>query len=187
VRDTQIIISIIKKGAGKKPDYTMKLFENGLVEYEGYENIKIIGKVKTTIKKIRFLELLADFRNLNFFSLWDDYSIIDDPNQPRTIISISIPVETGEIRTKSVTYFQKDPSIPESLKKIENKINEIVDFNKWDKSYIDKQSEIETIEEIKEIDQIKKIDKEKPIVVKEKILKEKKKLKKLSRQLKKIY
>ena len=44
----------------------------------------------------------------------------------------------GEVKTKTVTFFQNDPSIPDNLKTIEKKIHKVVEFDKWDQSFVEK-------------------------------------------------
>jgi hypothetical protein len=142
-----IKITLRKEGYGKAPTYFIKIYEDGNVFYEGKENIKIIGRKETFIGKDKFFELLEDFRDSNFYNLKNDYSITDAKNIPQTIIQILIPVEDGKILRKTVTYFQKDPSIPEELKEIEKKIHEIVGFNQWEKPRIPEPVEKPIIEE----------------------------------------
>ena len=151
------MITLTKKGAGKAPDYYLKIFEDGTVIYEGFSHVKKLGKVETFVEKSKYKELLAEFKNLKFFDLRDDYSIIDDESHPRTIISISVPIDKSDIKTKTVTYFQKDPTVPNELKQIEKKIHDTVEWEKWDKLKF----ETKKVEEKKEI-----IKEEKPPEIK---------------------
>ncbi len=130
--DDLTVIKLRKKGFGKAPDFIIEIFEDGRVFYEGFENIELNGKFEKRFESNEFVEILRLIKKADFFGFKDDYSIYEDKTLPRTIISVSIPLKSGKIVSKSVTYFQKDPTIPEELKKIENKILEFIDFNEND-------------------------------------------------------
>ena len=59
------------------------------------------------------------------------YSVKDSFTRPYTVISISIPKETGEVATKNTKYYHGDKNVPKELKTLENKIDEIVGSNEW--------------------------------------------------------
>ena len=43
-----IIIKLRKDGAGIGPDYTLKIYGNGKVIFEGNQNVNVIGKAEDT-------------------------------------------------------------------------------------------------------------------------------------------
>jgi cell division protein FtsL len=142
--DNLIVITLIKKGFGKAPGFILKVFEDEKVFYEGFENVKVLGSYETTTIKDGFVELLELVKETGFFTLKDDYCIISDEKTPRTEISVSIPITTGEVRTKTVKFLQKDPTIPEGLKKLENKIVKVSGFDSWDKRTVTLEKKYET-------------------------------------------
>jgi len=125
------IIIELTKGGGIGPEYSLKIFGNGKVVYDGVGNVKVKGIVESSIDKNKFLSLLSEFKEADFFQLNDIYFIKDSITKPHTIISISIPKEEGKIATKSIKYYHEDKNVPEKLKNLENKIDEIVGSEKW--------------------------------------------------------
>jgi len=111
-------------GKGVKPSYNLEVDGDGDVVFVGHERVKKQGKTEMKIDNDRFLELLSLFKNVGFFSLSDSY---DYPGgQSRVAISISIPKDDGDVVTKSVSYYEDDPSVPEEVKNLEGKICDIV-------------------------------------------------------------
>jgi len=126
-----MVIKLTRGGTGISPDYSLTIYGNGKVVYDGVENVKVKGIVESSIDTEKFISLLSEFKESGFFSLNDVYSIEDSITRPYTVISISIPKETGEVATKSIKYYHGDKNVPKELKTLENKIDEIVGSNKW--------------------------------------------------------
>jgi len=126
-----MIIKLTKGGVGIGPDYSLTIHGNGKVIYAGIENVKVKGKVESSIDNNKVVSLLSQFKEAGFFSLNDVYSVEDSVGRPYTIISISIPKENGEMVTKSIKYHHGDRNVPKELKTLENKIDEMVDTNRW--------------------------------------------------------
>ena len=86
-----ITINLRKEGYGKAPSYSIKLYEDGNVYYEGKEDVKIISRKERFIGRDKSFEFLEYFRDSKFYNLKDDYSIPDEKEIPKTIIQISSP------------------------------------------------------------------------------------------------
>jgi len=126
-----IAIKLRRKGAGIKPDYSLTLYGNGVVLYEGYENVGIKGKIEEQIDKDKTMAILREFKNSDFFSLNDVYPVDGNKDVPYIFISISIKDESGEIKTKSISHYEGDQNVPKELLGLENKIDEITGSHKW--------------------------------------------------------
>lgn len=126
-----MIIKLTRGGAGISPDYSLTIHGNGKVIYDGVENVKVKGIVESSIDKDKITSLLLGFKESDFFSLNDTYSVKDSITRPYTVISISMPKENGKVITKSVKYYHGDRNAPKELKALEDEIDEIVGSNKW--------------------------------------------------------
>jgi len=127
----KIIINISKNGIGNDPKFNLKIFGNGEIEYNGIENVKIKGFIKSYISNEKTILLLKKFKEENFFTLNNSYPQNNFINNSSTTISISIPKENSEIIKKSVKYFNSYNEIPKNLLNLEKKIYEIVGLKKW--------------------------------------------------------
>lgn len=126
-----IIIRLTRKGAGVSPDYTIEIRGDGSLIYEGRDNVKTVGRVDESISEGKFMALLSEFKTSDFFSFKDNYVITDTVGKPYTIVSISLPNENNEIITKSITHYHGDQNVPEHLKNLEKKIEDVVGSEKW--------------------------------------------------------
>jgi len=126
-----LIIKLIREGAGIGPDDRLTIYGDGKVIYEGVENVEVKDVVESSIDNDKIVSLVLKFKELGFFSLNDIFSVEDSIDRPSTIISFSIPKETGEMITKSIKYYHGDKRVPKELKILENNIEEIVGSSKW--------------------------------------------------------
>ncbi len=150
----EIIIKIRKKGQNLEPDYNLVIYGFGKVKFDGFKNVKYMGKKEWDISDEKIIEILTEFKTTKFFALKDSYLIREDEIQPVSTISISIPDENGKILTKNVIYNQKDPSVPIELVNIEKKILELVEFERFNSKLVesnDRYKEKKEIEEKREI------------------------------------
>jgi len=145
-----VVIRLIKSGVGIGPDYSLSVYGNGKVLYEGVEKVKVKGVVESFIDNDKVLSLLSEFKEKGFFSLNDSYGEEDTNIRPCTKISISFQKEDGETVTKRVKYCKGDVNAPKELIALENKIQEIVDTIKW----VGGLSEYEDYEQKKEPEKI---------------------------------
>lgn len=133
-----IIIKLVRDGLGNGPCYSLTIYGDGKIVYEGFKNVKIMGKVEEIIDEDKIISILSDLKNSGFFSIDSNaYKIDETAGRPYTIITISTPGENNITQSKSITHYDDDPFVPIYLKKIENKIDEIVGSEKWVKKAID--------------------------------------------------
>lgn len=103
------------------PDYSLTIFGNGTVIYEGRNFVDTTGKQITSISKEQVRMLIDEFYRIDFFSLEDEYSD-QVTDLPTTTTSIRI-----DNRFKQVMDYY---GAPEQLKDLEDKIDEVT------KSYV---------------------------------------------------
>ena len=126
-----VVIKLVRVGAGVNPDYTLTIYGNSTVIYEGRDNVKIKGDVEASISEGKIMELLSEFKDSGFFSLEDNYMTAGAHGKPHTIVSITMPTGTGNTITKKITHYHGDKNVPEQLKTLEDKIDEIAGTGKW--------------------------------------------------------
>jgi hypothetical protein len=126
-----VIIRLTKSGVGTDPDYSLSIYGNGKVLYEGAERVKVKGVVESRIDSDKVLSLLSEFKEKGFFSLNDSYGEEDTNIRPHTKISISFQKKDGETIAKRVIYYKGDINAPKELIELGDKIEEIVGTDRW--------------------------------------------------------
>lgn len=104
------------------PDYTVTVFGNGTVVYEGRNFVAVEGMQRGQISQEDVRELVDEFYDARFFNMRDRYeqSVTDLPSQTTSI--------TIDGKTKSVYRYGFEP---ERLAMLEDKIDEIAQTEKW--------------------------------------------------------
>ncbi|WP_415282862.1 DUF6438 domain-containing protein [Candidatus Nitrososphaera sp. FF02] len=104
------------------PDYTVTVFGDGTVVYEGRNYVAVEGEQRGQISKEDVRELVNEFYQVGFFNFDDAYtdSVTDLPSQTTSI--------TIDGETKSVFRYG---SKPPKLIILEDKIDEIAQTEKW--------------------------------------------------------
>jgi hypothetical protein len=104
------------------PDYTVAVFGNGTVVYEGRNFVAVEGVQKGQITQDDVRDLVDEFYSTGFFNMRDRYeqSVTDLPSQTTTI--------TIDGNTKSVYRYGSEP---ERLAMLEDRIDEIAQTEKW--------------------------------------------------------
>lgn len=124
---------------GVCPKYSVKIFTDRSLIYEGINFVKIKGKVNSEISKDQFQQLITEIKKANYFSLRNSYS--DEKDGCKALSSDSPWVYTTiqiAARKKSVAHylgcvggnnkFDKELKI---LTKLEDKIDEIIGIDQW--------------------------------------------------------
>ncbi len=124
-----IVIKLDRFGKQGKPDYSITINGEGKVIYEGRANVAKKGIAESFISEEDFMSLLSDFKNSDFFSLDEDF--IKDESKGYNIISITLPLEEGKVKTRKIRFSDNFESLPESLIYLSNLIDEMVDSNRW--------------------------------------------------------
>ena len=128
---TDLTISM-KRGMcmGTCPVYSLDIFGNGTVVYNGERFVNVTGKQVSSISEDKVKELVEEFYKMNYFSLNDTYDKIIKTDQPTVSTSINI---NG---TSKNVFDNLGAIAPEDLRLLENKIDEITNSNKWVEPYV---------------------------------------------------
>jgi Domain of unknown function (DUF6438) len=108
------------------PVYSLTIFGNGSVVYQGIKNVNTTGIHTYQIPKDRARELVNEFINIYYFALKDKYSDSSNASSIETVTtSININGRTKTILDEKTSY------APESLRVLEDKIDNITNSRQW--------------------------------------------------------
>ncbi len=108
------------------PVYSLTILGNGQVIYRGEKFVKIKGKRVSHIDDSKIRELAQEFRDVNYFSLKNNYENFSATDMPYAITSITI-----KGKTKKVKHYHGDFSAPKTLTRLEDKIDKLAGTKKW--------------------------------------------------------
>jgi hypothetical protein len=111
--------------ASKGPHYSLTIYGDGTLVYEGKSGVKIRGRKVSHLSESSINELIREFKNLYYFDLKDRYEQSTDSNSAAVTTSVTI----GD-KTKSV-YHVHGSKAPSGLLKLESKIDKITSSNTW--------------------------------------------------------
>jgi Domain of unknown function (DUF6438) len=115
---------------GTCPIYSLDIFGNGTVVYEGERFVNETGKQVSRIPDDEVKELVKEFYRMDYFSLNNTYDKIVKTDQPTVLTSINV-------NGTSKSIFDNLGAIaPEGLRLLENKIDEITNSSKWVEPYV---------------------------------------------------
>jgi hypothetical protein len=107
---------------GNCPVYSMTVFGDGTIEYEGYLNVPVKGKRIGTIPKDSILSLLNAIEKVNVNELQATYLKQGVTDMPSVLFKV-IHTKNGIIRGKSITDYQGDDTAPEALRMLYNQMD----------------------------------------------------------------
>jgi len=107
---------------GSCPDYSLTIYGNGTVIYDGRNFVAITGRQTSTIPQEDVRELIRSFYSIGYFSLIDEY-VDQVTDLPTTTTSITIGGQFKQV----INYY----GAPESLRQLENKIDETANSGIW--------------------------------------------------------
>jgi len=118
---------------GTCPAYTLTIFDDGKVVFEGKEFVKHKGTAEGQITKAQLDELVRAFNRLNYMKLDDEYGTGDRcpdmwTDYPSAITSIN---QDGQV--KRILHYQGCRGLPilGQLTALENKIDQVVNTKRW--------------------------------------------------------
>ena len=106
----EIIIQHTSPNEG--PIYSLRIDENGTVDYNGIRNVKTLGKLISKISPQELQSIIFQFENYYFFSFRDSYEL-SDQHQQQTTISLRL----GD-QYKKIKYAEEGDLAPPTLKHI---------------------------------------------------------------------
>lgn len=117
---------------GPCPMYKLTIYADGRVVFEGQDNVKQKGKVESSITLDKIQELIAAFKQINYFNLKNNYSGADCPqiwtDHPSAITSLTM---NGKSKTVTHYYGCQGLEILDKLAKLESEIDKAVNVNQW--------------------------------------------------------
>jgi hypothetical protein len=111
---------------GKCPVYTLTIYGDGTVNYEGKKHVAVMGSQMARISENKVSQLIDEFMRINYFSLKDSYTRRGMTDMPSAITSIRIGG-----REKTVHHYYGDRTAPPELKELEKKIDQIAGSAMW--------------------------------------------------------
>ncbi|MFC1983055.1 DUF6438 domain-containing protein [Chloroflexota bacterium] len=123
----EVVITLERTACfGVCPVYTLTIYGDGRVVYEGMRNVRIEGTRTTTINEDSIKQLIAEFQKIDYFSLKDSYEERNATDMPSAYTSLTV-----DGKTKTVRHYHGDFSAPKKLTELENKIDQIVHADQW--------------------------------------------------------
>jgi hypothetical protein len=104
------------------PDYSLTIFGNGTVIYEGRNFVETTGQKVNTISREDVRMLVNEFYEIDYFSLKDEYTD-QVTDLPTTTTSIRIDGKFKQV----VDYY----GAPEQLKDLEDTIDDVAKSHVW--------------------------------------------------------
>lgn len=126
---------------GRCQVYNLEIYPDGKAIFEGIQFTKIIGKVRSNLSKEKMHQLTAEINKTEFFDLKDSYNIrhscpVIVNHNPTIILSIKL-----NEKEKTISHYlgcrenykigEPWKVFPQQLYDLENKIDEIVEIERW--------------------------------------------------------
>ena len=111
---------------GRCPVYSITIYGDGTVRYEGKEHVNVKGSQTRVVNHERVRQLVAEFEQAGYFSMNDAYTAYMITDAPSAITSITI-----DGRTKRVRHYLGDRTAPKELMLLENRIDEVAGSREW--------------------------------------------------------
>jgi len=111
---------------GSCPSYSVEVRGNGAVAYQGRSYVFITGEHHSRISRKQVEQLVAKFRQADFFSLKDQYSasITDNPTETTSI-------EFDGLKKQVTDYVGFYEGMPDVVSDLENAFDELSGTEKW--------------------------------------------------------
>ena len=123
----EVVITLERTACfGVCPVYTLTIYGDGRIVYEGMRNVRIEGTITTTISEDKIKQLITEFQKIDYFSLKDSYEERNATDMPSAYTSLTV---NG--KTKTVRHYHGDFNAPKKLTELENKIDLIVNSDEW--------------------------------------------------------
>ena len=108
------------------PTYTLAIFADGTVRYNGLNHVDVMGEQTGQISPEQVQALIDAFQAINYFDLQDEYTDLYVSDMPYTITSLTL---NGQ--TKQINRYGGDGSAPMALLELENLIDTTVNSEQW--------------------------------------------------------
>ena len=133
---TAVPVITLERGAcfGTCPVYQLKIYEDGKVEYEGKEFVRVRGKANGQITKDALQTLIREFEKIDYVKLDDSYEI-GTKNCPEewTDHPLAITSLNWQGKEKKIRHYHgcRGVAVLDQLTALENKIDEVANTKRW--------------------------------------------------------
>lgn len=135
---TAVPVITLERGAcfGTCPVYKLTIFDDGTVEYEGKEFVRLRTKAKGEITQEALKQLIREFEKIDFLKLDDSYEV-GSKNCPEgwTDDSSAVTSFNWKDQKKTIRHYHgcRGLAILDQLTALEDKIDEVVNTKRWTK------------------------------------------------------
>lgn len=115
---------------GNCPVYSITLYGNGQISYEGFQNVNTIGRQQGSIQTDSVIAILQELNRMQYYDLKYEYSHQHITDMPSVITQI-IYSKNGIGSSKQVVDYQGDKSTPIELRKLYDRIESMIAQFHW--------------------------------------------------------
>ncbi|MGB0388596.1 MAG: DUF4377 domain-containing protein [Ardenticatenaceae bacterium] len=127
IEESDVMITLERTACfGTCPIYTVTVYGDGRVEYEGTDYVDVTGAQSSNIGVGGVSQLVEAFAEAGYFEWNDAYTNIYVSDMPTVITSMTL-----EGQTKRIERYEGDQSAPLELVKLENLIDTSVNSAQW--------------------------------------------------------
>jgi hypothetical protein len=126
--DPQSVVIRIERGPcfGTCPVYSVTLYGDGTVRYDGKDQVRVRGSQTAVIAPEKVKELAGEIDRSGFFSLRDLYTEVSVTDAPTVVLNVAV-----DGKKKQVKHYLGDFKAPKTLETIETRIDEVAGTSRW--------------------------------------------------------
>ena len=115
---------------GNCPVYSITLYGNGDISYEGFQNVNTIGRQQGSLQTDSVIAILQELNRMQYYDLKYEYSQQQITDMPSVITQI-VYSKNGIGSSKQVVDYQGDRSTPNELRKLYDRIESMIAQFHW--------------------------------------------------------
>lgn len=115
---------------GNCPVYSITLYGNGEISYEGFQNVNTIGRQQGSLQTDSVIAILQELNRMQYYDLKYEYSQQQITDMPSVITQI-VYSKNGIGSSKQVVDYQGDRSTPIELRKLYDRIESMIAQFHW--------------------------------------------------------
>ncbi|MGB1253847.1 MAG: DUF6438 domain-containing protein, partial [Candidatus Promineifilaceae bacterium] len=125
--DSTAVITLERTACfGSCPVYTLAIYDDGRVVYDGLNFVDVSGKQERLLDAAAVAELVQTMNDIGYFELADKYTNYIVTDLPSVLTSLTI-----DGRTKRIERYEGDDQAPRALIEIEVMIDKLVNSEQW--------------------------------------------------------
>lgn len=115
---------------GNCPIYSITLYGNGEISYEGFQNVNTIGRQQGSLQTDSVIAILQELNRMQYYDLKYEYSQQQITDMPSVITQI-VYSKNGIGSSKQVVDYQGDKTTPIELRKLYDRIESMIAQFHW--------------------------------------------------------